>query len=240
MNRTTSLPGGMDSIDGPVQLRFQTKGSRKRAQIIRNSIAVTNSDYYNEFRPQVFRRHSQRSTVPNAPSLDTISEYEMKAYGRKRPASMVISPLVISNDNADPSMFQYTSTPILDPARQRVPTPLSRAATPSIATEAVKADISIQRSNSFRTFSPIDNPPVSRRPTSVQFEDEPPSETKIPFSSDNENQFLPLYMNQESGRIYMFEDGYYFPVPPQELSDLVEGTKSAVKQPPAPVSVFHA
>lgn len=250
--RTASLPGGMNErmsseslslahASSPVQMRMSTGRSRKKAQYLRNSIAVTNSDYLNQWKPhmvQLIRSQSPGGAsglmraVPSAPSLDTISEHELVARFQPPTSTSnnsVLSPLVTKQQQADPSMFRYTPTPVLDP-RQTVPRPvLSRPTTP------VPPSMASSRATTPAVLSP--NATGYYRPFSVLRE----SSQAVPFSSDVENQFLPVFINPETGRIYMFEDGYYVPVVPQQLTQLqsvAESAKTAVTQPPVPVSLL--
>lgn len=220
------MPNAIDTIDAPaaVQLRLPSVKSKshRRAQHYRNSVAVTNSDYYNAWRPQMslLQMPHPLRLAPSAPVLEAISENETTTTFQtpQRPPS-----IAGEDDNPGPT-FRYTPTPVLDPARQ-IPTPLSRPTTPQV--------------------------PLSR-PTTPQVPDSPmrlggyglvrvPSSRcstpqAVPFTSTLENQFLPLFINPRSGNMYMFEDGYYVPLSPEQMQTFHNSAKVAVTQPPAPVS----
>ena len=224
------MPTAIDAIDAStaVHLRLPSVKSKshRRAQHYRNSVAVTNSDYYNAFRPQLslLQMHHPLRSVPSAPVLEAISEHEPTTtfQSPRRPLSMA------REDDTPGPTFRYTPTPVLDPARQMIPTPLSRPTTPQV--------------------------PLSR-PTTPQVPDSPmqlggyglvrvPSSRcstpqPIPFTSTHENQFLPLFINPQSGNMYMFEDGYYVPLSPEQVQTFHSSAKVAVTQPPAPVSQFR-
>ena len=163
--------------------------------------------------------------APSAPSLDTISEYEMRELSADE--TSIVDPLSTvyqkhSKDLADPSMFRYTSTPILDPARQRAPTPLSRPTTPQVGNAGfVPTQISCANSSPAGT-----NPSLFRA-----------SSQAIHVSTAADNQFLPIFINPESGNVYMFEDGYYLPLSSSNVKTLETATNiSRFTQPPIPVS----
>ena len=239
--RTSSLPGGMNErgvneklnkSSSPVQLRLSTSRSRKKAQHLRNTVAVTNSDYLNQWKPQMTQLIRSQSpgvvgglmrATPSAPSLDTISEHELVVNFQPK---KVLSPLVTQQQQADPNMFRYTPTPVLDPDRQVFPRPPSRPTTP----------VPPSATSSRATFSPLLSPNMgSYRSFPMHRE----SSRTIPLSSDVENQFLPVFINPETGAVYMFSDGYYVPLVKQQLWQLQVksgSTGTAVIQPPAPVS----
>ena len=230
LSRTNSLPSGMNTIEAPVQLRLSTARGNKRAQFWRNSVAITNSDYYNQWRPQMsplVKLHgSGVITGPSAPSLDTISEYEMRELGEADSQDQFRSPLVhaqMARDKgavANPNMFRYTSNPILDPARQTVPTPLSRPTTPQLGSAG---------------FAPT-QPFTPAMSTSTNFLRE--SSQAIHISAAANNQFLPIFLNPETGNVYMFEDGYYIPVPSKDVQELERTTNvTTLTRVPIPVSV---
>ena len=234
--RTSSMPGGLEDTvhsSSPVQLRLTTSRSRKKAQYLRNSVAVTNSDYLNQWRPQMMKLLQLQSPTGSAgsirtvPSLDTISEHELSATFQP-----TLSPLISNRQQqqADPNMFRYTPTPILDPARQTIPRPPSRPTTPVPPSSVLSS----------RTTTPMLTPSIpalqvdSRHPFQVLRE----SSQAVRLSSDDENQFLPVFINPESGVVYMFEDGYYVPLAPQQVQRTAEDSnKATVTQPPAPVSI---
>ena len=241
--RTSSLPGGMNEegvnetvhISSPVQLRLSTSRLRRKAQYLRNSVAVTNSDYLNQWKPHMMHYQSPGGggglgllrPTPSAPSLDTISEHELVADFQ--PKAVPLSPLVMQQQLADPNMFRYTSTPVLDPPRQVIPRPLSssRPTTPVPPSVALES-----RPNTPPLLSPSTG---YYRPFSVRRE----SSRAIPLSSHMENQFLPVYINPETGAVFMFEDGYYIPLVSKQIRQLQgddESAGAAVTQPPVSVS----
>ena len=237
--RTSSLPGGIDKrvpTASHVQLRQSSSRSRKKAQYLRNSVAVTNSDYLTQWKPQIIQLVNTQSlgsstgllrAVPSAPSLDTISEHELVATFQ--PTSTV-SPLVSTKQQADPNMFRYTPTPVLDPARQTVPRPPSRPTTPVPPSTVLSS----------QATTPVLSPGTSTtqaghyRPFSILRE----SSQAIPLSSDVENQFLPVFINPQTGAVYIFEDGYYIPLVPKQLQAMEDSARVAITraQPPASVS----
>ena len=161
--------------------------------------------------------------TPSAPSLDTISEHELVASFQPK---KVLSPLVTRQQQADPNMFRYTPTPVLDLDRQVVPRPPSRPTTPvppsATSSRAMSSPLLSPNSGYYRPF------PVCRE-----------SSQAIPVSSDVENQFLPVFINPETGTVYMFQDGYYVPLVKQQLQQLQVtsgSTGTAMSHPPAPVS----
>ena len=238
--RTSSLPGGINEqvpTGSPVQLRMNSSRSRKKAQYLRNSVAVTNSDYLNQWKPQMMQLINTQSlgsstglmrAVPSAPSLDTISEHELVPTFQPTHSSLVRS----TQQQADPNMFRYTPTPVLDPARQTVPRPLSRPTTPVPPPSVISS----------RATTPMLSPGTTTttqaeyyRPFSVQRE----RSQAIPLSSDTENQFLPVFINPQTGAVYMFEDGYYIPLVPKQLQTMEDSAKLAVTaQPPVSVSNY--
>ena len=116
----------------------------------------------------------------------------------------VLSPLVVQQQHADPNMFRYTPTPVLDPDRQVIPQPLSRPTTPVPPSAA----------SSCATPPPLLSPSTEYyRPFSVRRE----SSQATP---DVENQFLLVFINPETGAVYMFEDGNYVPLVQQQLQQL--------------------
>ena len=246
--RTSSLPGGMNErgknenelseqtqTSSPVNRRKSTSRSKKKAQYWRNSVAVTNSDYLNQWRPQMMQLiHSQSAggggggglmrAIPSAPSLDTISEHELVAKFQPTSTSTILSPLVTNQQQADPNMFRYTPTPVQDPARQYLPRPLSRPTTP------VPPSLASSRATTPAMLSPVSTSNYDR-PLRRE------SSQAIPLSSDVASQFLPVFVNSETGGLYMFEDGYYIPLLPHQLQTLEESARNAVTQPPVPVSL---
>ena len=236
--RTSSLPGGINEqvpTASPVQLRLSTSRSRKKAQYLRNSVAVTNSDYLTQWKPQMMQLINTQSlgsstglmrAVPSAPSLDTISEHELVATFQ--PTS-TLSPLTSTQQQADPNMFRYTPTPVLDPARQTVPKPPSRPTTPVPPPSVLSS----------QATTPVLSPGTSTtqagyyRPFSILRE----SSQAIPLSSNVENQFLPVFINPQTGAVYMFEDGYYIPLVPKQLQTMEDSARAGVTRTQPPVSV---
>lgn len=237
--RTSSLPSGINMVGNPVQLRLTTSHGHKKAQFWRNSVAVTNSDYYNQWRPQIsslVKVHGSGAIrpIPSAPSLDTISEYEMRelhdddsqdqyklphAYG-KRP-SHNREPV------ADPNMFRYTPTPILDPQRQTVPTPLSRPTTPQVGSAG------FAQTRSQPEMSPF--PMTALSPSGSSFLRG--SSQAIHVTAAATNQFVPIFLNPETGNVYMFEEGFYVPLSSKNVKELEKTTKiDTLTKPPTPVS----
>ena len=215
--RTNSVPSNINTIDGALPLRFNASRAQKKAQTRRTSVAVTNSDYYNQWRPQMSPLVKARGSganikpAPSAPSLDTISEYDIELLDR-RPGP----------EPADPNMFRYTPTPILDPSRQSIP---SRPTTPQIGSGG---------------FAPIHSmsimsPPSSATATNINFLRG--SSQAIHVTAAANNQFLPLFLNPETGNVYMFENGYYIPIPSKSVEQLERGTTAGgLTKAPTPVS----
>ena len=244
LSRTNSLPLGMNTIDGPVQIRLPNPRAHKKAQHWRTSVASTNSDYYNQWRPQLsplVRVHSIGSGInlpgQSAASLDTISEYEMREFGGDDIDQEYKSPLVRphvsqrNSINADPSMFRYTPTPILDPQRQTVPTPLSRPTTPQIGSGGYA-----QPTPSIYLNSPPENGYNNKVANSNFLK---ASSQAIHVSAAANNQFLPLFLNPETGNVYMFEDGFYIPIPSKNVQELEKATNinsNVLTKAPTPVS----
>ncbi len=239
LSRTNSMPTGMNTIEGSVQLRLYAPRSNKKAQYWRNSVAVTNSDYQSQWRSQLsplVKVHGSGAiaAAPSAPSLDTISEYEMRGIGSYS-QDQFKSPLHYAKKSeerggvggavADPNMFRYTPTPALDPSsRQRVSTPLSRPTTPQIGSGGFARPSSII----------VTSPPPAVANTSFLKN----SSQAIHISAAASNQFLPLFLNPETGNVYMFEDGYYIPVPAKNVEELERATNiNGLTKPPAPVSL---
>lgn len=236
--RTSSLPGGINErvpTASPIQLRPSTSRSRKKAQYLRNSVAVTNSDYLTQWKPQMIQLINTPSlgsstglmrAVPSAPSLDTISEHELVATFQPTSA---LSPLVSTEQHADPNMFRYTATPVLDPARQTVPRPPSRPTTPVPPPSVLTS----------QATTPVLSPGTSTtqggyyRPFSILRE----SSQAIPLSLDVENQFLPVFINPQTGAVYMFEDGYYIPLVPKQLQTIEDSARFGETRTQPPVSV---
>ena len=243
LSRTNSMPSGMDSIEGPVQLRLGPRSSKK-AQYWRNSVAVTNSDYQSQWRAQLSPLVKVQGSgaivaAPSAPSLDTISEYEMRGIG----SYQIKSPLQYVQKSegrgavADPNMFQYTPTPALDAtARQRVSTPLSRPTTPQIGSAGFARPASMV----ITSPPPPPPPPLAQSSSAIAMANASflkNSSQAIHISTAAANQFLPLFLNPETGNVYMFEDGYYIPVPPKNVEELEKATNlNGLTKPPTPVS----
>lgn len=223
LSRTNSMPSGMNLVDNAVQLRLTPTRSHRKAQYLRNSVAVTNSDYYNQWRPQIsplVRLHSSGGLKP-AQSLDTISEYDIElqaSSSRDQWMHQSREPVV-----ADPNMFRYTPTPILDPARQTVPAPLSRPTTPQVGSTG----FSQPPVSSFSPTGPGTNATSLLRGSSQA----------IHITAAATNQFLPIFLNPETGNVYMFEDGYYVPMSSKNIKELERATNmNALTTAPAPVS----
>lgn len=233
LSRTSSLPSGMNMLDAPIQMRIHsTPRAQKRAQLWRSSVAVTNSDYYNQWRPNMVKHVA--GVMPSAPSLDTISEYEMRGLCNNDSEDHFRSPLVYQQKYnhqekdpvADPNMFRYNPTPILDPVRQTVPTPLSRPTTPQIGSVA---------QNRSTPQPPLSPPETSGGVSNTAFLRG--SSQTIHVSAAANNQFLPIYLNPETGNVYMFEEGYYVPVPPKNAKELEKATNmNNITKPPTAVS----
>lgn len=222
LSRTTSLPSGINTADRPVNLRLGTSRGNKKAQLWRSLVAVTNSDYYSQWRTQIsplVKVHGSGAIkpAPSAPSLDTISEFEYEIeLPDRRPGSR--GPI------ADPNMFRYTPTPMLDPARQSVPPPLSRPTTPQIGNSG---------------FAPIHTASLTSVGTSNNNFLRGSSQA-IHITASATNQFLPLLLNPETGNVYMFEDGYYIPIPSKSVKELEKGTNAnTLTRAPTPVSCAH-
>lgn len=211
------MPTAIDTTGGPVvvHLRLPSVNSRSRqhAQYLRNSVAVTSSDYYNAFRPQMLRMHKPLRPIS---ALEAISENEIATtfQSPSRPISM-------TGDNLGPT-FRYTPTPILDPARQTVPTPLSRPTTPQLLMSHPSTPLVLDSQTQLGASGLLHA--SSSRCSTPQ---------AIPFNATIENQFLPMFVNPQSGSVYTYEDGYYIPLPSEHVQIFQE---SAKVQPPAPVS----
>jgi hypothetical protein len=233
----------MNTIEGPVQLRIPNPRAHKKAQQWRTSVAGTSSDYYNQWRPNVsplVRAQSlhggSTANLHSGASLGTISEYEyeMRDLGESNNDSEQFkSPYMVQTHrsnrdsyNADPSMFRYTPTPILDPQRQTVPTPLSRPTTPQLGNAGYAQNQPI-----------ISSPPEgANKVANSNFLKA--SSQAIHASAAANNQFLPLFLNPETGNVYMYEDGYYVPIPPKNVQELEKATNinsSALTKAPTPV-----
>ena len=249
LERSNSLP---DGINSPVQLRHTSSRSRKKAQNLRNSVAITSSDYYNQRRPQISQlavvqqTHSpQRSvTSPLHPITEHDSDDDYYPLSRRDRRSSLIIDLHDLNglQMTDSRLFRYRSTSSLEPTTSRPTTP--QATNPQISklkrnSSLTSSTSSISRAGSMSSLCdgactpPPGTPPTRRRPFSVL----KMSSQAIPLSSSTENQFLPLYLNPESGFVYMFEEGYYIPLSPENIQTLQNSARVSVTQPPIPVSM---
>ena len=236
--RTSSLPNGIDdqvsSASSTAHLRLNSSSrSRKKAQYQRNSVAVTNSDYLNQWRPQMMQLISTQSTgsstglmrtFPSAPSLDTISEHEFVENFQP-----TLSPVVSTErqqEQADPNMFRYTPTPVLDQAGQSLPKLPSRPTTPVppsvLSSHATTSALSVGTSTTQPGFY---------RPFSIVRE----NSQAIPISMDGENQFLQVFISPQTGAMYMFENGYYIPLVPRRSQTVEDSDTPMVTQPPVSV-----
>ena len=180
----------------------------KSGQNFRNSLAITNSDYYNARRPQLLQMHSSLRHTPSAPALDTISENE--PIHRFRSQDIPLSADVIPEDSETP-LFRYTPTP--EPARQTVPMSLSRTSTPAPRS----------RSTTPQSYPPI--PPVPQSTPATT-----PQAGTIPFSESIKDHFVPLYYQPQTGQVYRLESEYYVPLSSQQLETLVGGS-TVIEQP---------
>lgn len=179
--------------------------------------------------------HGSGAIMPSAPSLNTISEYEMRELSDDGESNdrHFQSPLVhprrsqLNRDSvADPCMFRYTPTPILDPQRQTVPTPLSRPTTPQVGSAGYAQNQS--------TISP---PTLSNSNKVANSGFLKASSQAIHTSAAADNQFLAIFLNPETGNVYMFEDGYYVPVPSNNVKELEKATNiNTLTKAPTPVS----
>lgn len=235
LSRTSSLPSGINSPDSSVQLRSNLPSrGQKKAQQWRSSVAVMNSDYYSQWRPQTassFPLLARPRVSPlvrslgsgvgaghgggggGGPSLDTISEYDIELQER-RPASA-------REHMADPNMFRYT--PVMPP--------FSRPTTPQIGSGAGFAPI---RPASVMSQHSTSAGAGATAPVNIDFLRE--SSQAIHISAAATNQFLPLFLNPETGNVYMFEDSYYIPIPSRSVKELEKGTTAnALTKVPTPV-----
>lgn len=236
-------------MDAPVtvQLRNASSRSRRKAQLQRNSVAITSSDYYNQRRPQISQLAVvQQTHVPlrttTAP-LHPITENdtaEKDSYINKR-SSMVADLHDLNGVQiTDSRLFRYRSNPSLAPA------PTSRPTTPQVTNphlDKVKRHSSlhssmssINRADSFLSLNdgvctpqPMGTPQSGAHSLSALRM----NSQAVPLMASNENQFLPLYINAESGLVYMFENGYYIPLTAESMKIFQE---KAVTKPPVPVS----
>ena len=212
------MPTAIDTTGGPVMVRLRLPSvnsrSRQHAQYLRNSVAVTSSDYYNALRPQMLRVH--KPLRPTS-ALEAISENEI-ATTFQSPCR----PISLTDNNPGPT-FRYTPTPILDPARQTVPTPLSRPTTPQFPISHPSPPQVLGSQTQLGASGSLYHASSSRCSTPQA----------IPFNATIENQLLPMFVNPQSGSVYTYEDGYYIPLPPKHVQIFQE---SAKVYPPAPVS----
>ena len=246
LERSNSMPNGIDS---PVQLRHSSSRSRKKAQHLRNSVAITSSDYYNQRRPQISQlavvqqTHSPRRSVTSP--LHPITEHDSDDYysrGDQRSSLIIDLHDLNGLQMTDSRLFRYRSTGSLGPSTSRPTTP--QVSNPQVSklkrnSSMTSSTSSISRAGSVSSLCdgtytpPPGTPPRSRRPFSVL----KMSSQAIPLSSSTENQFLPLYINPESGFVYMFEVGYYIPLSPENVQTLQNTTRVSITQPPIPVSL---
>ncbi len=219
----------------PVTFRVLSSGSRrKQAQNIRNSVAITSSDYYNSRRPQLallqlpsgYRAHSVQA-------LDTISEYE------------ACDSFQSELDGQNGPLFRYTPNSVRDPSRQDVPRPLSRTGSSSMtslpgSSRPTSPTVPLPTSPPSRP-SPLTTNALKMPTIQVQAQADslPRAHTPtgrpmplggIPFTGSTEEQFQTLYLNRQSGRLYMLESGCYTPLSEKQLNAL------KCNQPPAAVS----
>lgn len=240
LSRTNSLPSGVNIVgSNPVQFRQLTtpRSHKKAAAQWRTSVAITNSDYYNQRRPQIsplVKVHNSGAIRP-APSLDTISEYEMKDICDSSDSRYQLFYGDDKDDDivADPGMFRYTPTPILDPVRQTVPTPLSRPTTPQLGSGPA-----VLTHYQSRTESPaLNQQPAAASLSSALLAS---NSQAIHATAAATNQFLPLYINPESGNVYMFERGFYVPLSSRGVEELEKTTTAnGLTKPPAPVNMVY-
>ena len=193
----TQPPGytACEMLTMPASSRSHTKG-------FRNPVAITSSDYYSSSRkPQV---DVPVRPYPSVPLLDTPFENE--------PA----------RDFQSPSMFRYTPTPIVDPARQSVPTSLSRPSTSQNVESHSNTPQAIQQNLN----APLIVGGMTPQPRALS-----PNEA-------TGDQFIPLViMNPETGKAYEFRDGYYVPISAAEVSQpLPQIFNDTAIEAPAPVS----
>ncbi len=238
LSRCTSLPNDIDATV-TVQLRNTSSRSRRKAQLQRNSVAITSSDYYNQRRPQVSQLavkqqlHVPLRTTTAPQSLHPITESEKEEYMNKR-SSMVADIHDLNGlQITDARLFRYRSNSSIA---------ISRPTTPQITIPQVgrikrhpsnastinsigRADSMLSLTDSHYTPSP--GTPL-RQLSSLKMNPQ-----AVPLTAATEHQFLPLYINAESGQMYMFEDGYYVPI---THDNMITFQEMSINKPPIPVS----
>lgn len=217
----------------PVPLRvLSNTAKRRQAQAMRNSVAITSSDYYNSRRPQLaLLQIPSGYRTQSAQALHTISEYEASA----------------TPDGPDRALFRYTPNAVCDPSRQSVPRPLSRTSSLSslpgsgrpVSPNVPMLPSPVSKPSPLTTnthrVSTVQSPPAiqlesrSQTPTG-----RPMSIVGIPFTESTAEQFQTLYLNRQNGRLYMLESGYYTPLSDEELQLLKRN------QPPAAVNKYNS
>ncbi len=236
LSRSPSLP---DEIHAPVtvQLRNTSSRSRRKAQLQRNSVAVTSSDYYNQRRPQTVSQlavkqqlHAPLRTTTGPQPLHPITENEKEEYMSKR-SSMVADLHELNGlQITDSRLFRYHSNSSLTGTTSRPTTPqitnpqlgrLKRQPSNASSINSLgRADSMLSLTDGSYTL-PSSTP--MRQSSFLRM-----NQQAVPLTAATENQFLPLYINPDSGQVFMFEGGYYIPV--------MQGSMGAFQaKPPAPV-----
>ena len=203
LSRTSSLPLGIDTVGTPgpstpplvthskpgtpvqdenlTPARHSRLGFQNKAQQWRTSLAVTNSDYYSQWRPQISSLAMLHGStivrnIPNAPSLDIISEDEIHNDG-----------LTSTEENedlvADPSMFRYTPTRILEGL------PSSRSSTPQVCATQLNRELPSTGHNVERHSGSFAGGP-----------------------SIHQKDILPLYLSTNHENVYVLRNGCYIPL----------------------------
>lgn len=246
LERSNSLP---NEINAPVKLRHTSSRSKKKAQDLRNSVAITNSDYYNQRRQQISQlavvQRNYSVVPPGAFPLHPISEDDSdNEYTQEQRCTSLIMDLHHLNglEMPDSRLFRYGSTSSLGPTTSGPST--SRVSNPQVRKlkhqpSFASSTSSISQMGSMSSLcgdgacasSPSGSPQLRQRSFSIL----KMSSHAIPFSSAAENQFLPLYINPETQCVYMFENGYYVPLSPENNQSLQNVAKMSVTQPPIPV-----
>lgn len=238
LSRCTSLP---DDVDAPVKVQLRNTSSRSRkAQLQRNSVAITSSDYYNQRRPQLSQLavkqqlHIPLRTTTTPQSLHPITESEKEEYINKR-SSMVADLHDLNGlQITDTRLFRYRSNPSIATSRPTTPQ-ITNPQIDRIKRHPSNASIySIGRSDSMLSLTDGPYTPSPGTPLR-EFSSLKMSPQAVPLSAATENQFLPLYINAESGQMCMFEDGYYIPI---THDNMIAFQELSINKPPVPVSNY--
>lgn len=175
---------------------------RQKARDVRHYVADSSSDYYTSRRPQSMVLNSQvpaysiLQPTTSVPALTTISENEMLNHSSPRPHDYDGYPEdgVFFPERTNTPLFRYTPTPVMEPT-----TPLSRPTTPQVQPRAMTPQV-LGGGTPLPGHNGRDNP------------------TPVPIHSSEPvtREFVPLYLNPQTGQVYSHDDGFFMPVANQD------------------------